>query len=816
MSDPRDESDSVLRRIAAAPARAPSTRSLAAKWKPGTILLDRYRIVDERGRGGMGRVFAARDQRLERDVAIKILLAEASDDKVLDRFEKEARAASRIHHPNIATVFDIVTTDEGPAIVSELLAGETLRDRLSACGASSPEEVRALGLQLTEGLAAAHETGVVHRDLKPSNLFVTRDGRLKILDFGLAKLVELDGTAPATQEGVAPGTVGYMSPEQVRATAVDARSDLFAVGIVLYELASGRRPFDGSSRHEIESRIVAAEPEPLPTSVPGWLAACIQRCLEKAPERRFPSARELGAALARRDGVAIAPVRARPRRRTLALAMAAVAGLALALGTYELARRVPRAVSAPAMHSSIAVLPFRDLSPDKGQEFLSDGIAEDVLTALARVDELRVAGRTSSFSFRDTRDDARTIGHKLGVDTLLEGSVRRSGDRVRISARLVNAADGYQVWAQEFDRGTADILAVEDELARDIVTALKVKLGSAGRSAASRGVSKSPEAYTDYLLARRQMGGHSRRELEEARRSIERALARDPGFAAGWAQYAAILFHLVFTDLDRVASERVMRDAARAADQAIALDPELPDGYLARAGIRSDGGAWDLEGARADVERALALSPNDTATLRAQAHLLLYFSHHPERAIEPYKRITELEPLDWGAWDMLGYAYRNSRHFAEEKAALTRSLEILPENGQSQFFLAELELHGGDANKALAMFEAIDDPGHGGFRQVGRILALEALHRHAEAQPLLAELVKAAGTENPLFVGDTYAQLGDIDRAFAYYEDALQHHDVALIDIIGSPYIDNVRRDPRYGALLHRMHLIDEDDHERR
>jgi len=165
---------------------------------------------------------------------------------------------------------------------------------------------------------------------------------------------------------------------------------------------------------------------------------------------------------------------------------------------------------------------------------------------------------------------------------------------------------------------------------------------------------------------------------------------------------------------------------------------------------------------------------------------------------------------------MLGYAYRNSRHFAEEKAALTRSLEILPENGQSQFFLAELELHGGDANKALAMFEAIDDPGHGGFRQVGRILALEALHRHAEAQPLLAELVKAAGTENPLFVGDTYAQLGDIDRAFAYYEDALQHHDVALIDIIGSPYIDNVRRDPRYGALLHRMHLIDEDDHERR
>ncbi|MGZ3438218.1 MAG: protein kinase domain-containing protein, partial [Polyangia bacterium] len=757
--------------------------------------LDRYRILHERGRGGMGRVFAARDQRLDRDVAIKVLLAEPGDPRALERFEKEARAASRINHPNIATVYDVVATDDGPGIISELLDGATLRDRLAAGGAASPDEARTLGLQLAEGLAAAHEGGVVHRDLKPSNLFVTRDGRLKILDFGLAKLVELDGKAAVTQEGIPAGTVGYMSPEQVRCATVDARSDLFAAGIVLYELVVGRRPFEGTSRHEIESRIVDRDPDPLPPSVPASLSAIILRCLEKAPERRFQSARELAAARS-------------PRRRRVWALLVAAAALAVAAGAYPLARRARR--SRPADPPSVAVLPFRDLSPATGQAFLSDGIAEDVLTALARVDGLRVPGRTSSFSFRDTRDDARAIGQKLGVGALLEGSVRRVGERVRISARLVSTADGYQLWAQDFDRGTADILAVEDELARDIVGALKVKLLSGGRSAATNRGSKSPEAYTDYLLARRQALNAGRTELEDARRSIERALQRDPQFAAGWAEYASILFHIVFTDLDRAASEAMMREAAQAADKAIVLDPELPDGYIIRSAIRSDGGAWDLRGAQADMERALALSPNDAATLSAKAHLLLYFSHRLDEAIETLKHVTELEPIDGGAWMFLGYAYRNSRRFAEAKAAFQRSLEIFPQDGMVQYFVAEIEMHEGHVEKALQAFDAIGHPWEG-FRLNGRAVALEALGRRAESRAALAEIERIAADENPLFVGNTYAELGDVDRAFYYYERAFEHHDVAVIDIVSSPWIDNVRRDPRYAALVHRMRLIDDE-----
>lgn len=1135
MSDRTDETDSVLRRIAAAPPKPLSPSSAPTGLKHGVLLVDRYQILDELGRGGMGCVFSARDLKLGRDVAIKVLLGEQRDPSALRRFEQEARAASRINHPNIATVYDVIATEDGPAIVTELLDGATLRDHLQACGTCSVDEVRALGLQLAEGLAAAHEAGVIHRDLKPANLFVTRDGRLKILDFGVAKLVEPDANAAATQEGFAPGTLGYMSPEQVRAAPIDARSDIFAVGIVLYEMLTGRRPFEGSSRYEIESRIVERDPDPVPPSVPRSVAAIVMRCLEKTRDRRFQSARELGDALAvgrapapsgrairmrvlrwallagslvavsiagyaalrrgywsrthessaqgtrdpeaydyyllaRRqeaDGSRAAFIRARAsieralaRDPSFALAWSEyskilfgtafedvdrekastllhsamdAANKAIALdpnsahgyvrrsfirsdggawdvsgaradlehaerlspndvevvrakahfylyftlddseaiavheravkldplssGTwfqlgrsYRRARRFPEAIAAftrseeiapggkslrylaefelhaghfekalalydrmdrfevfrlmghamvfdamgrhsearkviadleakyrddgpfwvgyayamvgdvdnafkyfqraasnhevsivelyssPFLQSlhqdpryaeilrtlgivegastpkaSVAVLPFHDLSPAHDQQFLSDGIAEDVLTSLARVDGLRVAGRTSSFSFRDTKDDARTIGQKLGVGALLEGSVRRAGERVRISARLVSAADGYQLWAQDFDRGSAEILAVEDELARDIVAALKVKLIPGNRSTATDHGSKNPEAYNDYLLARRQALNPNRPELEEARRSIERAIRRDPQFAAAWAEYAQILFSIGGTaDVNRAAWGPLIREAAKAADKAIAIDPDLPDGYVIRSSIRSDGGAWDLQGARADVERALALSPNDAPTLMSKAHLLLYFSRRLDEAIETLKRVTELEPLDAGAWYLLGYAYRNRRRFAEAKTALTRSLQIWPQNTGAQYMLAELELHEGRVVKALAMFDAIQPPSDP-FRMAGRVLALDALHHRAESRAALVEMVKAMGEENPLFVGNTYAGLGDVDRAFFYYERAFAHHDVALIDIVASPFIDNVRRDPRYAALIHRMKLIDDD-----
>jgi eukaryotic-like serine/threonine-protein kinase len=808
--DDSDETDSVLRGVAAAPARLPPKLDVQhADTAPGfvgiargVLLLGRYEIVGELGRGGMGRVFGARDRRLDRDVAVKVLVGEPNDARAFARIEQEARAASRINHPNIATVYDVLATDYGPCIVSELLEGATLRDELGKSGARSVDEARKMGAQLAAGLTAAHERGVLHRDLKPANLFVTTDRRLKILDFGLAKLVEPHPDSPRTEDGAVLGTSGYMSPEQVRGQPADERSDLFSAGIVLYEMLMGCRPFEGASRYEIDSRILDAPPAPLRPDIPADLAATVLRCLEKDPALRFQSGRELAAAV---DGTT--PSERIPASRPSALRArlgwaALIAVVAASAGVVWLGKTRHASTPAGAAPPSIAVLPFRDLSPDKAQQYLSDGIAEDILTSLARLDGLRVAGRTSSFSFRDANDDARTIGRKLGVGALLEGSVRRVGERVRIAVRLINAADGYQLWAQDFDRGTADLLAVEDEVARDIVGALKVKL-IAGEHATASHAARDPKAYEEYLLAKRQLESGA---AESARHSIERALARDPQFAAAWAESARIFLARFFTDVDRPTGEALVRRATEAAEKAIALDPELPDGFIVRSVIRSDGGAWDLKGAVADMERASAISPNDAETLGLKAHLLLFFSHRVDEAIALYRRVAELDPLDGGAWQYLAYGYREARRFEEERAALKRALEISPEDSLSQAFVAELEIHDGHFDEALALFDANPDRT---LRLVGRAWVLDRLHRSAESRAALAELEEIAN-DGPFFVGNAYALTGDLDRAFRHFELAFEHGDVALVDIAVSPWLDNVRRDPRYPPLLRKMGLLDE------
>ena len=787
-------------------------RGLAAgAIAPGLVLLDRYEVTRELGRGGMGRVFAARDRRLDRSVAIKVLVGESTDSRAFSRLEQEARAASRVNHPNIATVHDVLATHQGPCIVSELLEGATLRDQLAG-GALSVDVVRALGAQLAAGLAAAHERGVLHRDLKPANIFVTTDRRLKILDFGLAKFLEPDPNAPSTEEGAVLGTLGYMAPEQVRGERADARSDLFSAGIVLYEALVGRRPFEGASRYEIESCILQRAPAPLPADIPAELAATVLRCLEKNPALRFQSARELGAALAESSSPSPSSSTKRAnRRRHLAIrplvAPATLVVLLAAAGVVWLGRSPAPSASAPSAPPSVAVLPFRDLSPDKDQQFLSDGIAGEILTSLARVEGVRVTGLTSSFSFRDSHDDARTIGQKLGVGALVEGSVWRAGERVRISARLVSAVDGFQLWGEDFDRQTSDLAFVEDEVTSNIVRALRVKL-LPGEHASTGLEYRDPKAYEEYLLAKRQAdGAGTADDLATARRSIERALDLDPRFGLAWAQYATILFHTVFTDIDRRSSDATARRAAEAADRAIALEPDRPEGYLARSAIRSDLGSWDLKGAVADLERAAALSPNDIRVIEHKAHLLLYFSHRVDEAIALYRRAIEIDPLNDGAWFMLGYGYRETRRFDEERRALNRALEIAPKNGIAQAFLAELELHDGHLDKALALFDANPERV---CRLLGRAWVLDRMHRVAESRAAIASLLVTDADENPYFVASAYAYTGDLDHAFAYYERAFAHRDVALIDIAASPWLDDVRRDPRYPPLLRKMGLLDE------
>src|SRR5215831_5173899 len=426
-----------------------------------------YEILSPLGAGGMGEVYRARDTRLGREVAIKVLPASLSaDPDRLRRFEQEARAAGLLNHPSITQVYDLGTHEGAPYVVHELLEGETLRAVL-ATGPLPPRRAVDYAIPMAQGLAAAHEKGIVHRDLKPENVFVTRDGRIKILDFGLAKLTlpETDAgpltgiptETARTQTGVVLGTLGYMSPEQVRGQPADARSDIFSFGAILYEMLAGRRAFQGVSSADTMSAILKEDPPDVSASrtVSPGLGRIVRHCLEKNPEQRFQSARDLAFDL---SAAAADPVSR--RRRTLAWAGALLAAISLVAAAVLLRSRGSRSNvpgAAAAGRKSIAVLPFQNLSPDPENAYFADGMTEDILTQLAKIRDLKVISRSSVIQYKGTQKPIRTIAAELGVGAILEGSVRRAGNQVRIVSQLIDARTDEHLWAETYDRKLEDV-----------------------------------------------------------------------------------------------------------------------------------------------------------------------------------------------------------------------------------------------------------------------------------------------------------------------------------------------------------------------
>src|SRR5260221_5954064 len=443
---------------------------------PGTRL-GPYEILSLLGAGGMGEVYKARDPRLDRDVAIKVLPESmAGDPSRLHRFEQEARSVAALSHPNLVAIFGVGTGDR-PYLVTELLDGETLRSVLER-GPVSLKRAAEVALQLVAGLTAAHDRGVVHRDLKPENIFVTRAQGVKILDFGLAKatspaearLHDVDVTrASATLAGLVMGTAGYMSPEQVRGQAADPRSDIFATGAILYEMVTGQRAFQGASPADTMSAVLREQPMDLVlrSGTPPALARLVRRCLEKDPQERFQSARDLR----------------------------------FAIESISDAHPVAPAPVKKADEKSIAVLPFANMSADAENQFFSDGLAEELINALARLPGLQVASRTSAFRFRGGDVDIREIGRQLQVATVLEGSVRRAGNRLRVTAQLISVADGYHLWSERYDREMADVFAIQDEIVESIVKAIAPALAGDAKKAVRR-PTDNLEAYELYLKGR--------------------------------------------------------------------------------------------------------------------------------------------------------------------------------------------------------------------------------------------------------------------------------------------------------------------------
>jgi TolB-like protein/predicted Ser/Thr protein kinase len=656
-----------------------------------------FEIQESLGGGGMGVVYKALDTTLGRTVALKFLPEGAFDNPAARaRFQREARAASALNHPNICVVHELGEHDGQLFIAMEYLEGETLTDRLRR-GPLDTDEALRVTVQLADALVAAHDKGIVHRDVKPSNIFLTGRGDAKILDFGLAKIHEpgpFDDEAPTatshdlTTPGTTMGTAPYMSPEQALARPLDHRTDLFSLGVVLYEMTTGARPFEGETAPEIWNAILNVSPPPpsrLNPDIPSGLAEVIGRCLEKAPGLRYQSAADLvedarRLQLDRSATIAGAPRRPGPSRSRRAATWAVAAALLGALVTAAVYFGPGREA---VEDLSIAVLAFDNLSEDEEDGFFTRGIHEDVITRLARLDDLEVISRTSVMAYAGSDASLRDIGRRLGARYLVEGSVRRADDQVRVTAQLVEAASGQTLWSDSYDRRLVDVFEVQSTIAQEIAGALRAEISPDERAELETVPTSDVAAYEAYLEARSLINRvwMPLQSVDQAVELLAGAVTADPGFSEAWALMARAQSERVKKLRELGDREADIPEAAAAAEEALATARRLKPGHvttLQAEAAYSDAVERDLVGSLRSLDAAVELVPNDSQTRMLQATTLLKLKQ-PDRAIEAMEEAFTLDSANGLLIYGLRFAYDMAGRYGELASLLDRVLELEPE-----------------------------------------------------------------------------------------------------------------------------------------
>jgi eukaryotic-like serine/threonine-protein kinase len=788
-----------------------------------------YEVVGRLGAGGMGEVYLARDTRLGREVALKVLPPETlHDPDRRARFEREARAVAALNHPSIVTLYEIEEIEGQRVIVMEHVTGHPLTKALEPRGLPLAR-VLEIAVPIADALSAAHERGVVHRDLKPANVMLSDEGRVKVLDFGLAKrVVTVAGadsearTDTQTAAGLVVGTIPYMAPEQLRGERVDGRADIFSLGVMLYEMAAGGRPFRGDTSADLLSAILREDPAPLEgvrPDLPARFVRLVARCLEKDPRRRIQSAvdlrhelqdlaEELRTGTGRPPGPAAVPAPPPTGGRRWPWAAAALVALA-AVAVWQLPRLrplLPGAGGPPAIRS-IAVLPFDNLTHDASQEYFVDGLHDALITELAKLGTFGVTSRNSVMRLKGQALEMKAVARELGVDALLEGSVLRTGSRVRITAQLIRGTTDEHVWAESYDRDLQDVLALLTDVSHAVAGQVQARLdrvappGAAQQPAVTPRV--RPDAYEAYLRGRQMvLGSPSPRSFLAAMEHLRQAVALDPGLAPAWGQLAMCAAGQAFFRIGSVSDNLAL--ARDAAGKALAIDPGEGTAYGARGFVELYFD-WDFGEARADVERGVALNPHDPMARHAYADYLMV-TGRLEESLEQVRIGRDADPSSPMAQLVVLFHTTAARRPDALRREAQLTLDRFPQlTGAAHAALGDLQWHEGRYEEALAEYRLGMGPEgfpvfEAAFRSAGPRAALLA-----RAERLLKRGQGAGQAPDWLAIAGLYAEAGEADRAFDLLDRAYSARSPQLLHLVAAPAFDGIRGDPRYDGLLRRI-----------